>query len=159
MACQCWQSASCLNRLTSYVQAVADCVDAEVPESVIRQVGENEYQAKLHELQVKVCASCIMNVLAAVDSIPPLHPDANPQSDEPAQRDATNRHQDPLRLGLLQPCCAARCYSLHAGERRNISLMQEVHEVLCDAAQEAMPYEQLDKLVNEDLLNQYIESR
>ena len=25
--------------------------------------------------------------------------------------------------------------------------------------QEAMPYEQLDKLVNEDLLNQYIESR
>ena len=40
------------------LQAVADCVDAEVPESVIRQVGENEYQAKLHELQVKVCASC-----------------------------------------------------------------------------------------------------
>ena len=25
--------------------------------------------------------------------------------------------------------------------------------------QEAMPYEQLDKLVNEELLNQYIESR
>lgn len=36
------------------LQAVADCVDAEVPESVIRQVGENEYQAKLHELQLKV---------------------------------------------------------------------------------------------------------
>ena len=38
-----------------YMQAVADCVDAPVPESVIRQVGENEYQAKLHELQMKVC--------------------------------------------------------------------------------------------------------
>ena len=38
------------------MQAVADCVDAEVPESVIRQVGENEYQAKLHELQLKVHA-------------------------------------------------------------------------------------------------------
>ena len=36
------------------LQAVAECVDAEVPESVIRQVGENEYQAKLHELQLKV---------------------------------------------------------------------------------------------------------
>ena len=35
-------------------QAVAECVDAQVPESVIRQVGENEYQAKLHELQLKV---------------------------------------------------------------------------------------------------------
>ena len=31
-------------------------MDAEVPESVIRQVGENEYQAKLHELQLKVSA-------------------------------------------------------------------------------------------------------
>ncbi|CAL5219954.1 g1886 [Coccomyxa viridis] len=59
------------------IKAVADCVDAEVPESVIRQVGENEYQAKLHEMQMK----------------------------------------------------------------------------------EAMPYEELNKLVNEDLLNQYIESR
>ena len=39
------------------LQAVADCVDAEVPESVIRQVGENEYQAKLHELQLKVQAA------------------------------------------------------------------------------------------------------
>ena len=28
-----------------------------------------------------------------------------------------------------------------------------------DLAQEAMPYEELDKLVNEQLLNQYIESR
>ena len=37
-------------------QAVAECVDAQVPESVIRQVGENEYQAKLHELQLKVSA-------------------------------------------------------------------------------------------------------
>ena len=42
---------------TCPLQAVADCVEAEVPESVIRQVGENEYQAKLHELQLKVCAS------------------------------------------------------------------------------------------------------
>lgn len=39
------------------LQAVAECVDAEVPESVIRQVGENEYQAKLHELQLKVRAA------------------------------------------------------------------------------------------------------
>ena len=38
-------------------QAVAECVDAQVPESVIRQVGENEYQAKLHELQLKVGVS------------------------------------------------------------------------------------------------------
>ena len=37
-------------------QAVAECVDAQIPESVIRQVGENEYQAKLHELQLKVSA-------------------------------------------------------------------------------------------------------
>ncbi|CAK0765119.1 hypothetical protein CVIRNUC_003226 [Coccomyxa viridis] len=59
------------------IKAVAECVDAQVPESVIRQVGENEYQAKLHELQLK----------------------------------------------------------------------------------EAMPYEELDKLVNEKLLDQYIESR
>lgn len=28
-----------------------------------------------------------------------------------------------------------------------------------DLAQEAMPYEELDKLVNEQLLDQYIESR
>ena len=34
-----------------------------------------------------------------------------------------------------------------------------MREVLVGAMQEAMPYEQLDKLVNEDLLNQYIESR
>ena len=33
-------------------------MDAEVPESVIRQVGENEYQAKLHEMQLKVRGPC-----------------------------------------------------------------------------------------------------
>ena len=38
-------------------------------------------------------------------------------------------------------------------------MVKEVPEVACGAMQEAMPYEELNKLVNEDLLNQYIESR
>ena len=38
-------------------------------------------------------------------------------------------------------------------------MVEEVPEGPCGAMQEAMPYEELNKLVNEDLLNQYIESR
>ncbi|KAK9909292.1 hypothetical protein WJX75_000086 [Coccomyxa subellipsoidea] len=35
------------------IRAVADCVDADIPDSAIRQLAENEYQAKLHEIQLK----------------------------------------------------------------------------------------------------------
>lgn len=37
------------------IRAVADCVDADIPDSAIRQLAENEYQAKLHEIQLKAC--------------------------------------------------------------------------------------------------------
>lgn len=36
------------------ILAVAERVDADIPESAIRQLAENEYQAKLHEIQLKV---------------------------------------------------------------------------------------------------------
>ncbi|CAL8467961.1 g7499 [Coccomyxa elongata] len=35
------------------ILAVAERVDADIPESAIRQLAENEYQAKLHEIQLK----------------------------------------------------------------------------------------------------------
>ena len=34
--------------------ALAECVDAEVPLSVMRELGSQEYQAKLLEAQAKV---------------------------------------------------------------------------------------------------------
>ncbi len=37
------------------ISAVAERVDAAIPASAIRQLAENEYQAKLHEIQLKVC--------------------------------------------------------------------------------------------------------
>ena len=36
------------------IRAVADRVEADVPESAIRQLAENEYQAHLHEIQLRV---------------------------------------------------------------------------------------------------------
>ena len=44
------------------IRAVADCVDADIPDSAIRQLAENEYQAKLHEIQLKArrCTSPCM---------------------------------------------------------------------------------------------------
>jgi len=35
------------------IAAVAERIEADIPESVIRQLAENEYQAKLHEIQIK----------------------------------------------------------------------------------------------------------
>lgn len=50
------------------ILAVADRVDADIPESAIRQLAENEYQAKLHEIQLKVrCTSTTMRSIS-------LHP-------------------------------------------------------------------------------------
>ena len=36
------------------IAAVAERVSADVPESVVRQLAENEYQAHLHKIQLKV---------------------------------------------------------------------------------------------------------
>lgn len=36
------------------IKAVAERIDAAIPDSAIRQLAENEYQAKLHEIQLKV---------------------------------------------------------------------------------------------------------
>jgi hypothetical protein len=36
------------------IAAVAERVRADVPESVVRQLAENEYQAHLHKIQLKV---------------------------------------------------------------------------------------------------------
>jgi FKBP-type peptidyl-prolyl cis-trans isomerase (trigger factor) len=38
------------------IAAVAERIEADIPDSAIRQLAQNEYQAKLHEMQLKVSA-------------------------------------------------------------------------------------------------------
>ena len=51
-----WRCDNCLfwHRVAAaLIAAVADRVHADVPESAIRQLAENEYQAHLHKIQLK----------------------------------------------------------------------------------------------------------
>lgn len=48
------QGRACCRIHAALISAVADRVEADVPESAIRQLAENEYQAHLHEIQLRV---------------------------------------------------------------------------------------------------------
>ena len=115
MTCQCWQADACLIWLIHPVQAVADCVDAEVPESVIRQVGENEYQAKLHEMQMKVCSSCSSHHSVAGVNVLLLLSGVHQQPRQQPQCEAVRKALRPSHGGLRRQCCIACSHGLHAG--------------------------------------------
>lgn len=61
----CWQAVQAEAQLNTdqkvrmeIMQELSDMVDTEVPEFMITQVAQNEFQAKLFEVGQKVCTAC-----------------------------------------------------------------------------------------------------